>query len=137
MSTPDVFLPTLYTVVRLPYIPGAVSKSGNTKDTWGNPVEYAVYGWGPPESTVSQTDVKEVFADDQRYLIDILLMVPPGFVGKHRDRFILGPTLAEYQANPEGFEVYKQIGPLESYEANPFGWNPGSVGNLVAVEGAR
>lgn len=138
MSIGDAFLPTLYSVVKKAYIIGATSNSGNEEDTWGPPTEHAVYGWGPPESKVQITEAKAVYVDGQRFMVSLLLMVPPGFVSKHRDRFILGPTLEEYQAEPEAFdEVYAQLGPLEKYDANPFGWNPGSVVNLMSAEGAR
>ena len=105
MSIPDVFLPTLFTVVRKPYIIGAVSNSGNTKDTWGPPEEYDVYGWGPPQNKAQITEPKAVYADDQRYVVELELMVPPGFVAKNRDRFVLGITLAEFQAVPNLTEL--------------------------------
>lgn len=139
MSIPDVFLPTAYTVVRKPYIPGAISNSGNAKDTWGPPEEHSVYGWGPPENKAQTTEPKAVYADNQRYVVELELMVPPGFVARNRDRFVLDITLEDFLAvsNTAELEWYRGLGPIESYEANPFGWNPGSVVNLISVEGAQ
>jgi hypothetical protein len=137
MSTPDQFLPTLFTVVKKSYIVGAMSNSGNQKDTWGPPTEHAVYGWGPPESKAQITEAKAVYVDGTRFMVELALMVPPGFVSNNRDHFILNVTLEDYEAaDPDSFEVYRQIGPLESYEFNPFGWNPGGVVNLLSAGGA-
>lgn len=137
MSIPDTFLPTAYPVVRKPYIRGAISNSGNERDTWGPPEEHYVYGWGPPQNKAQITEPKAVYADNQRYVVELELMVPPGFMSKHRDRFVLGVTLEIFETlSPEDYEMYRMIGPIESYEANPFGWNPGSVVNLIQAEGA-
>jgi hypothetical protein len=112
MSTPDQFLPTLFTVVKKSYIVGAMSKA-------------------------QITEAKAVYVDGTRFMVELALMVPPGFVSNNRDHFILNVTLEDYEAaDPDSFEVYRQIGPLESYEFNPFGWNPGGVVNLLSAGGA-
>lgn len=138
MSTPDPFLPTFYTVVRKPYIVGAVNGLGNPRDEWGPAEEHAVYGWGPATNKTQITEPKLVFENTQRFIVELELMVPPAWQSRSRDRILLGITLEQYlddEDNP-AYEWYRQVGPLEKYEANPFGWNPGSVSNLVAVEGA-
>lgn len=124
------FLPLLYPVVTLPYVSGATDDNGNEIPGWGPPVERDAYGWGPPQL---QTP-KEVIVGTARYVVAVEMMVPPGFVLKDKDRVILVP-LTDYVANIPAFDVYRVVGPTEDYSHNPFGWNPGNVINLVAVQG--
>lgn len=131
MSEPDIFLPLLFKVRRFPYDPTATNDLGNEVEQWGDAEELDVYGWGAPAS-----GEKMVLDGDTRVTIHVELMVPPGFKSRSKDRFELGST-AEVEANPGDFEKFRQVGPLEDYEHNPFGWNPGSVVNLTAVSGGQ
>ncbi|WEV84056.1 head-to-tail stopper [Mycobacterium phage Muddy] len=122
MSVPDVFLPLLYSVDHSAYDATATNDLGDPIPDWQEPVERDVYGWGPPQ----QETPKEVIVGDDRIRVELELMVPPGWQSKHRDKFDLG-----YGDDV----VYYQVGPVEDYEHNPFGWNPGSVVNLVSIKG--
>lgn len=130
MSTPDVFLPLLYPVLTFEYSSNTKNANGNEVEAWGNPVERLVYGWGPPQL---QTP-KEVIVGTARYVVAVEMMVPPGFKLKDKDRVMLG-SQDEVTANMLAYDIYRVVGPVEDYEHNPFGWNPGSVINLVAVQG--
>jgi hypothetical protein len=132
MSIPDIFLPLLFKVRRHPFDPTVVNDLGNEVEAWDEPTEYDVYGWGPPQTQTA----KEVLVGTTRYVVEVELMVPPGFLAKDGDRIELGSTL-EIEANPDYFEMYRVVGPIEDYTHNPFGWNPGSVVNLIAVKGAK
>lgn len=123
MSSPDVFLPLLYTVGHMSYDDSAKNDLGDPLPVWSDPVDRLVYGWGPPQAEAP----KEVSVGDDRVRVELELMVPPGWQSKHRDKFDLG----------YGDDVlYWQVGPIEDYEHNPHGWNPGSVVNLVSIKGA-
>lgn len=124
------FLPLLYPVTVLPYVSGATDDNGNEIPGWGAPAQKDAYGWGPPQL---QTP-KEVIVGTARYVVAVEMMVPPGFVLKDKDRVILAP-LTDFVANISAFDVYRVVGPTEDYSHNPFGWNPGNVINLVAVQG--
>lgn len=118
MSIGDVFLPLLYTVEHSAYDSTATNDLGTAIDAWLPAEEKDVYGWGPPQTVAP----KEVIVGSERYAVEIEIMVPPDFNSKHNDHFTLDDD-----------EVYKQVGPMEDYRHNPFGWNPGSVVNLVRV----
>ncbi|MET7752312.1 MULTISPECIES: hypothetical protein [Actinomycetes] len=76
-----------------------------------------VYGWYMPSST------EPLLAGHDRVVVDVALLVPPGFqVGPH-DQIDL----------PIG--LFKVIGYAEDYNHGPFQWTPGSVVNLSRVEG--
>lgn len=118
MSIGDIFLPLLYTVEHAAYDDTSRNDLGTVQDEWLTPETKDVYGWGPPQTT----EPKEVIVGSDRYTVEIELMVPPGFKSKHKDHFTLDDE-----------EIYTQVGPIENYEHNPFGWNPGSVINLSRV----
>lgn len=121
MSTPDVFLPLLFKVQHKSFDPTATNDLGNKIERWNDPEEFEVYGWGPPQVS------KVITLGEERYVIETELMVPPGFFAKDRDRIQL-----------EGSDDWHRVvGPIEDYTHNPFGWNPGSVVNLVHVKGAK
>lgn len=126
------FLPLLFQVRRHAYSPLPKNRLGNEVEHWDDPVEMDVYGWGPPQQR--GVERKEVMVGTERYVVEVELLVPPGFVAKDADRFQLGST-EQVEANPDAFDWYRAVGPIESYDHNPFGWNPGSVVNLVAVGG--
>ena len=126
MSTPDVFLPLLYEVKLYSYVPLAKNDLGNTQESWADPVTVDVYGWGSPQMTQAP---KEVLVGTSRWVVQLELMVPPGFSCKDGDKIHLEPF-----ADDDWFRV---VGPIEDYEHNPLGWNPGSVVNLVAVKGVK
>ena len=120
MSQP--FLPLLYEVGHSVFDPDAENDLGEKIPDWEAPVLKAVYGWGPPQAETP----KEVIVGDDRYRVELELMVPPGWQSKHRDKFDLGYG--------DGI-VFQQVGLIEDYEHNPFEWDPGSVVNLVSVKG--
>jgi hypothetical protein len=116
----DVFLPLQFEVEVYIFDPDATNDLGNPVDRWVKENKSRlVYGWGPPQASPA----KEVSVGDTRYAINTELYVPPDFSIKHRDRIKLGDV------------TFTVVGPREDYEHNPFDWNPGSVVNLVAVEG--
>lgn len=123
MSEADVFLPLLFKVQLHSYDPSATNDLGNEVEAWEDPEEFDVYGWGPPQL---QTP-KEVLVGTTRYVVNLEMMVPPGFSCKDNDRIQL----------QDSDEWWRVVGPLEDYAHNPFGWNPGGVVNLVAVKGAQ
>jgi hypothetical protein len=131
MSEVDVFLPLLFKVRHFRYNPTAENDLGTSVEAWEDPTEIEVYGWGPPQS-----EGKTVLEGDARTVIQVELMVPPGFISRPDDRFQLGST-AEVEEAPDYYDTYRQVGPLEDYTHNPFGWNPGSVVNLIAIGGGK
>lgn len=122
MSSPDVFLPLLFKVKLHSYDPSAKNDLGNTVERWDDPVEKDVYGWGPPQLQAP----KEVLVGTARYVVALELMVPPGFFAKDGDKIQL-----------EDNSWWRVVGPIEDYTHNPFGWNPGSVVNLISVKGVK
>lgn len=124
------FLPLLYPVITLSYKSDAKDDNGNEVEDWEPPVQKDAYGWGPPQL---QTP-KEVIVGTARYVVAVEMMVPPGFVLKDKDRVILC-SIDEFVADTTKWDVYRVIGPTEDYSHNPFGWNPGNVINLQAVQG--
>ena len=110
--------PLLFTVGHCAYSAGTEDDWGNIAAEWGNPVVKAVYGWGAPQGSEPKT------AGHERVVVEVELLVPPDFGAvSPKDRMVL-----------DGVE-YEVIGPIESYDHNPFGWNPGGVVNLKAVTG--
>lgn len=86
-------------------------------ESWTPPVTKQVYGWGAPTSSEPK------LAGHDRDIVEIELLVPPGFECGARDRIVL-----------DGVE-FDVIGEPQHYDHNPFGWNPGGVINLKAVNG--
>nr|DAW17871.1 MAG TPA: Minor capsid protein [Caudoviricetes sp.] len=109
--------PLLFTVGHRIYSAGAEDDWGNTVSGWSDPVDKPVYGWGAPVTSEPK------LAGHDRDVVEIELLVPPGFECSPRDRMVL-----------DGDE-YEVIGGTEMYDHNPFGWNPGGVVNLRAVSG--
>lgn len=108
--------PLAYTVGHRVYSETAERDAhGNLKPGWAAAVEKQVYGWGRPSAAEPKT------AGQDREVIDVELLVPPGFVCSHRDRMILDGVLFEC------------VGGVEDLAHNPFGWNPGGVVNLKVV----
>lgn len=120
--SPGAYLPLLFTVKVRSFDPAFKNDLGNLVEHWDDPVEKDVYGWGPPQMTTP----KEVLSGGSRVVVEVELLVPPAFFAKDKDRVQLG-------SRPE---IWRVVGPMETYDANPFGWNPGSVVNLVHVAGA-
>jgi hypothetical protein len=120
--TTEHFLPLLFTARIYSYQNGTVNDLGNEVESWSVPTEVWVYGWGPPQFTPQG---KEVVVESSRYVVETELFVPPGIIAYNKDLIKLG-------SNPEWHRV---VGPTEDYSHNPFGFNPGSVINLIAVEG--
>lgn len=76
-----------------------------------------VYGWSTPLST------EPAVAGHDRVVVDVQLMVPPGFPAGPYDVIDL----------PDG--EYQVIGQPEDFNHGPFGWQPGTVLNLRKVTG--
>lgn len=119
--------PLAFVVGHRAYSAGAEDDWGNTTAGWAPPVARRVYGWGAP-----QTSEPKVAGHD-RDVVEVELLVPPGYTSSPRDRVILDfdeDTWVDGET-PE-FEV---IGHPEMFDHNPFGWDPGGVVNLKAVSG--
>lgn len=112
-----------------PYTVGHHAYSADGEDPRGNPVvtytppadqpgtEVPVYGWYVPSST------EPALAGHDRVIVDVAMLVPPGFPAGPHDLIDL----------PDG--QCEVIGYAEDYTHNPFGWGPGGVLNLQRVEG--
>lgn len=109
--------PLLFTVGHKAFDPTATDDFGNPIKAWAAPVTKQVYGWGAPQGDEPK------LAGHDRVVVQVELLVPPGFECASQDRMVL-----------DGIE-YEAVGPVESYDHNPFGWNPGGVVNLVKVDG--
>ncbi|GAA2071677.1 hypothetical protein [Williamsia deligens] len=90
---------------------------GNVTDFWFPAVSKPVYGWGAPMGSEPKV------AGHDRVVVEVEVLVPPGFECSPKDRLVL-----------EGDE-YEVIGPVEDYGHGPFGWNPGGVVNVRRVTG--
>ncbi|MCG7284966.1 hypothetical protein MHY85_03135 [Cellulomonas sp. ACRRI] len=111
-------LPTPYTVVRLPYIPGTTNAHGNPVDTWGAPATLAVHGWAPPSADKTPSDSARDAVER-----DLDLYAPAGTPGSHKDLWVI-----------EGVP-YSQSGHVEDYTKGPWQWAAGLRINLKRVEG--
>ena len=109
--------PLLFTVGHRVWSAGGEDAWGNTVEGWAEPVTKKVYGWGAPQTSEPK------LAGHDRDIVELELLVPPDFVCSARDRMVL-----------DGVE-YDVIGEPEQYSHNPFGWNPGGIINLRAVNG--
>lgn len=110
--------PLLFTVGhRIWSASGPDDAHGNPVEGWADPVEKRVYGWGAPQGSEPK------LAGHDRVVVAVELLVPPDFGCSPRDRMVL-----------DGIE-FDVIGPIEMYDHNPFGWNPGGVVNLGRVDG--
>ncbi|GGF39094.1 hypothetical protein [Williamsia phyllosphaerae] len=107
--------PLLFTVEHLSYSDGVDNGWGDPTEGWSDPIVKPVYGWGAPGGNEPK------LAGDDRVLVDTELLVPPGFECSPRDRMVL---------DGDEFEV---VGPVQRYDHNPFGWNPGGVVSLRRV----
>lgn len=109
--------PLLFTVGHRVFDASGEDAHGNPQVQWLAPVVKSVYGWGAPQSSEPK------LAGHDREIVEVELLVPPGFVASARDRMVL---------DGQEFEV---IGSPEHFDHNPFGWNPGGVLDLKAVSG--
>jgi len=78
---------------------------------------YRVYGWSTPTSTEPK------LAGHDRVIVDVELLVPPGFPAGPHDLIDL----------PDG--QYEVLGQPEDYNNGPFGFTPGLVVNLRRTTG--
>lgn len=117
--------PLLFEVQHLEYDATAKDELGNVAPGWADPVVRKVYGWGPPETTEPGPGNRAGLdlGTEARLMVDVELLVPPGFPAARQDRFILDGDL--YEAN----------GSVQHLNHNPFGWNPGGTVALRRVEG--
>lgn len=109
--------PLLFSVGHRAFSADGTDAHGNPTEVWAGPVERPVYGWGAPQSSEPK------LAGHDREVVDVELLVPPGFECSHRDRMVL-----------DGVE-HEVIGGPEMFDHSPFGWNPGGVVNLRRVSG--
>lgn len=113
--------PLRFTVGHRAYVEGAVDDLGMPAVAWEDPVPKQVYGWGAPTS--SEPHLIDTAVGHDRDVVELELLVPPGFSCDPRDRMVL-----------DGVE-YDVVGQPEMSDHNPFGWNPGGVVKLRAVNG--
>mgnify|MGYP001439631734 CR=1 FL=1 len=119
--------PLAHTVGHREYLASATEDAhGNPIATWAPPVTRRVYGWGAP------TTSEPKLAGYTREVVEIELLVPPGYSSSHRDRVILDFD-EESWTEDAGIPEHEVIGGPEMYDHNPFGWNPGGVVNLRKV----
>ncbi|WP_341258219.1 hypothetical protein [Gordonia malaquae] len=109
--------PLPFTVGHCVYSGTGENAHGDPFESWSVPVSKPVYGWGAPQTSEPK------LAGHDREIVEVELLVPPGFECSHRDRMVL-----------DGVE-FEVIGGVEMFDHNPFGWNPGGVINLKAVNG--
>lgn len=109
--------PLAHTVGHRVWSGGVEDDWGNTTSGWADPVDKLVYGWGAPQSSEPKV------AGHDRDVVEVELLVPPEFSCSARDRMVL-----------DGVE-FEVIGQPEMYSHSPFGWDPGGVVNLKAVNG--
>lgn len=109
--------PLLFSVGHRRYDSTATDAHGNDIDFWFPEVPKPVYGWGAPQSDEPK------LAGHDREVVEVELLVPPGFECSHRDLMVL-----------DGVE-FEVIGDPEMFDHSPFGWNPGGVVNLRKVNG--
>lgn len=115
-----------------PFTVGVHTRGADGTDAHGNSVSVytpplpeagtavSVYGWFVPSTT------EPPLAGHDRVIVDVQLMVPPGFPAGPRD-------VVDLPEGPAGqFEV---VGYPEDYTHGPFGWAPGAVINLRKVDG--
>lgn len=111
-------LPTPYTVQHLPLVADGVDAHGNEVDTWGDPVDVRVHGWGPPSA-----DTEPFEAGRHAVIRDLDLYAPAGTTAGPRDRWVVDGV------------VYDQVGHVEDYTRGPWQWAAGVRVNLKRAEG--
>lgn len=109
--------PLRFTVGHRVWAGGVEDAWGNTVSGWADPVEKRVYGWGAPATSEPKV------AGHNRDVVELELLVPPGFECSPHDRMVLDSL------------EYEVIGGVEMFDHNPFGWNPGGIVNLRRVSG--
>lgn len=109
--------PTPHAVDILPHSDAAEDDYGNPVETYGAPVAWSVYGWGPAGSREANGWQRQVTADLQVYGPRPPVAINP------RDRLVVAG------------ETYDIEGKVEDYNHGPFGFTPGVVVNLTKVTG--
>lgn len=109
--------PLRWTVQRLPYLAGATDSHGNPVDSWGDPVDVKVYGWGAP------TTDEPPLAGHDRVVVDLLVYGPGSMPFTSMDRAVVES------------KTYEVVGEVDDYDHGPFGWQPGATVSLRRVEG--
>ena len=110
--------PLAHTIQHLPYTGEVRNSRGNVVDTWGDPVDVAVYGWH-----TSATHEPQIAGHD-RVLVEAQVLAPPSWRPSPRDK-----------VNLPGFGEYEVIGETEDFNHGPFGWEPGNAIGLRKVTG--
>lgn len=117
--------PTPWSVGVHTFSDGGTDAHGNPIVTYTPPLSepgtpVPVYGWFVPSST------EPVLAGHDRVIVDVQLLVPPGFPAGPRD-------VVDVPGGPAG--QFTVVGYPEDYTHGPFGWAPGAVVNLRKVDG--
>lgn len=111
--------PTPWTITRYPCIPGDDDGLGNEEPTFGPPVTQRIQGYYMPSV------YEQLGQYVSREIVDVLMFVPPDFVGGPRDQYSI-------PGQPGKFE---QIGHVRDYTKGPYGFKPGMLVELKRVTG--
>lgn len=110
--------PLAQTIGLAAYQAGVEDAHGNPVDSWSDPVDVAVYGYGPPIRTQdSEPGGTQVIVGLDVYA--------PLFPVDDRDRFVISGL------------VYSVEGEAGDWNNGPFGFEPGQSFRLKRVEGGR
>lgn len=107
--------PALFTVGHRVHSTAAVDGWNETTDVWADPVHKQVITYYAPSGRDPRT------VGDDRIVVDLEMLVPPGFQCSPKDRMVV-----------DGDE-YEVVGPMNRLDRDPFGWNPGGLVNLRLV----
>ena len=107
--------PLAQTIGHAVYQAGAEDAHGNPVDSWADPVDVAVYGYGP------RTDSTE--PGGTQVIVGLEVFAPEGLALSSRDRFVV-----------DGL-TYTVEGEVGDWTSGPFGFAPGVSFNLKRVEG--
>lgn len=107
--------PTPWTVQHAVYSSGGDDPHGNEEESWAQPVDRKVYGWGAPQSSEPKR------AGAEAVVVNLELYAPVFPVGD-MDRIVV-----------DGL-AYDVIGEAEDFNHGPFGFAPGMVVNLKRAE---
>lgn len=112
-------LPTIATVSRQPFTPGAQDAMGLRPEGWGTAAPVSCHGWWPP----SPEQILGVEPGRRATEIQIALIVPQGTTCADRDRWTL----------PVG--TFEQVAGAQDYSHGPFGTQVPLIVYLKRVDG--
>jgi hypothetical protein len=102
---------------------GATDSHGNPADTWAEPVDVSVYGYGPRTDTRGSTGSDE--PGGTQVIVGKEVYAPKTLAVSEKDRFVIDGR------------TYEVDGELGDWTTGPFGFEPGIVINLKRAEGGR